>query len=248
MFRRVLLVVLVSGSLSLTAGAAPASLGSAFAETFTAFAPLFALHQSYAGYLLLGSEVAVPPGLDGVCDVFVGALPDLVAEFRVQSGSCVLEALSVVGGLREKSLEFCQSYSDQIETIARMEDVDLVYFSQAAESGFFKAIMVLNESLQEAFGLGLNCFESAEGRWRFGAAFVTRTLLCQETVERIDVSLKAILLGSEETPAPPKDLPLSIREASESLAALSGKPLNAEEAGEAKALAERIHVFLLEDR
>ena len=248
MFRRLLLIVIISGSLSFIGRAAPAPFGSIFADTFTAFAPLFAVHQSYAGYLLLGSEVIVPSDLDGVCDRFFGVLPDLESEFRTQSGSCSLEALSVLGDLKEGGFEFCQSYSEQIERIAKMEDVDLAYLSQAAESGFFRTIMALNERLQEAFELGLHCFVQEVDRWRFGVAFVARTLLLQETVERIDAGLKTILLGSAETPAPPEDLPADVREAIESLAELSGRPLDEEETGEAKALAGRIHDFLLQVR
>ena len=248
MFRRLLLFMMISGSLSFIVGAAPSPLGSTFADTFTAFAPLCALHQSYAGFLLLGSEVPLPFGLDGACDRLLGGLPGLESEFRTQSGACSLEALAVLGDLKEGTLGFCQSYSEQIEAIATMEEVDLAYFSQAAESGFFRGIMALNEDLQEAFELGLHCFVQEADRWRFGAAFVTRTLLLQETVERIDGNLKAILLGSEDTPAPPKDLPAGVREAIESLVGLSGKPLDAKEAGEAKALAERIYDFLLQVR
>jgi hypothetical protein len=244
MFCRLFLLVLIFGGLSLPVATAPAPLGGAFADAYTAFAPLYALFQSYAGYLFLGSEVVLPPGLDKVCGNFPEALADLVAEFREQSGSCVLEALSTLGGLREGVSRFCQSYSEQIEAVARMHEVDLDDLARAAESGFFRAIAGFNENLQEAFGLGLNCFENGEDRWRFDVAFATRTLLDQEAIVKLDMSLRTILLGLEEMSPLPDDLPTDIREAIESLVTLCGRPLSVKETDGARGLAEKIYGFL----
>lgn len=238
---------LLAGILVLAAGigglASPASLGSAFADTYTAFAPLYALYSGYAGYLLQGMEVTVPPGLEGACDRFAVHLAALQMAFIVQTDSQRVEEVTSLAHLRENALSFCDQYREAVESIATSEAADLVVLADLAGRGFFSRIQALNGILQEVFSQTLEDLQPGFDHWSFSAAFATRTVLLQEELLRIDPSLEQILLGAGSSPS--VDLPDEIAEAVRSLASLSGRDLSPEEREEAQRFALQIHAFLV---
>ena len=239
------LIILVL--LAPVASASPAHLGSAFADAYSAFAPLYALYRSYAEYLFQGTDVVVPPGLETACQSCSKNLETLQVTFIVQTDSQRVEEVGYLVRLREKLSSFCESYRESIATIAVTDPIELTFLDQAAEEDLFASISNLNELFEELLNLTIENLKETHDRWAFNATFATRTLLTQETIERIDPALEPILLGSEEASPPPEDLPEEIIQALQSLAALSGRDLSLQEQVEAGALARTIHAFLVEE-
>jgi len=236
------LVVLAPGCL-----ASPAHVGSAFAEAYSAFAPLYALYRSYAEYLFHGSVVVVPLGLESACQSCSTRLENLQMTFVFQTDSPYTEEVGYVVRLRERVASFCENYREPITAIASAESIDLSFLAQAAEDDLFASISDLNTLLEKTLNLTIENLEEAHDRWMFNAAFATRTLMNQETIVRIDTALESILLGSEETSPPPQEnLPEEIMKALQSLAALTGHELSPQERTRADALARSIHAFLVQ--
>ena len=226
--------------------ASPTHLGSTFADAYSAFAPLYALYRSYAEYLFQGTAVVVPPGLESACQSCSKTLETLQVTFIVQTDSQRVEEVGYLVRLRGKLSSFCESYREPIATIAVADPIDLSLLDQAAEENLLASISDLNKLFEELLNLTIENLKGAHDRWAFNAAFATRTLMNQKTIERIDSALEPILLGSEETSPPPEHLPEEITQALQSLAALSGRDLSFQEQVEAGALARTIHTFLVE--
>lgn len=225
--------------------ASPASLGSMFADSYTAFAPLYSLYRSYADYLFYGSEVAIPPGLEETCESFSDRLADLHMEFIVQTDSQTVAEVTLLAHLRASVASFCRDYQAEIAAISSLTEPDLSFFRQAADAGMFAAISELNKQLEGVFTLTLEDFGGTEAGWRFSAAFAIRTLINQEPIERIDPSLKEILLGPKEDPFPREDLPSAILPQIDALASLVDRNLSREEQEAAASLAQMIYDFLV---
>lgn len=227
--------------------ASPAHLGSAFADAYSAFAPLYALYRSYAAHLFHGSSVVVPKGLETACQSCSHKLESLQLAFLVQTDAQRVEEVAYLVRLRGKFASFCETYRKAIAAISVMEPIDLVFLDQVAEEKLFASISNLNVMFEELLNLTIENLEQTHDHWAFNAAFATRTLTNQETIDRIDSTLEPILLGSEESPSPPDDLPAEILRALQSLAALSGRDLSIQERKEARTLARVIHAFLVEE-
>jgi hypothetical protein len=240
---------LVTGILVLAAGmpgfASPASLGSAFSDAYTAFAPLYTFYSAYAGYLLYGTEVTVPPGLEEACDHLAVDLAALQMAIIVQTDSERVEEVTSLAHLRENAFSFCGQYREAVQSISARQSADLAFLADLATGGFFAEIQALNAALQDVFAGTLGALEPGFPRWSFSAAFATRTLLLQEAIERIDLGLREILLGGE-WPSARVDLPSEILEAVQALASLSGRILSAEEQAQARGAALQIYAFLME--
>ena len=238
----VFLVVFAPGCI-----ATSAHVGSAFADAYSAFAPLGALHRSYAKYLILGSAVVVPLGLESACQSCSTRLENLQMTFIVQTDSPYTEEVGYVVRLRERVASFCENYREPITTIAAANSIDLSFLAQADEDDLFASISDLNTLFEKTLNLTIENHEEAHDRWMFNTAFATRTLMNQETIVRIDAALEPILLGSEETSPPPQEnLPEEIMKALQSLAALTGHELSPQERAQADTLARSIHAFLVQ--
>jgi len=238
----VFLVVFAPGCI-----ASSAHVGSAFADAYSAFAPLYALYRSYAEYLFQGTAVVVPPGLESACQSCSKNLETLQVTFIVQTDLQRVEEVGYLVRLREKLSSFCENYHEPITTIASAESIDLPLLDQAAEEDLFASISDLNTLFEKTLNLTIENFEEASDRWMFNTAFATRTLMNQETIVRIDAALEPILLGSEETSPPPQEnLPEEIMKALQSLAALTGQELSPQERAQADTLARSIHAFLVQ--
>lgn len=237
----IFLVVLAPGCL-----ASPAHVGSAFADAYSAFAPLYALYRSYAEYLFHGSVVVVPLDLESACQSCSTRLENLQMTFIVQTDLPYTEEVGYVVRLRERVASFCENYREPITTIASAESIDLSFLARAAEDDLFASISDLNTLFEKTLNLTIENHEEAHDRWMFSTAFATRTLMNQEAIVRIDAALEPILLGSEETSPPPANLPEEITHAIQSLAALVGHELSPQERAQADTLARSIHAFLIE--
>ena len=238
----VFLVVFAPGCI-----ASSAHVGSAFADAYSAFAPLYALYRSYAEYLFHGSAVVVPPGLESACQSCSTRLENLQMTFIFQTDSPYTEEVGYVVRLRERVASFCENYREPITAIASAESIDLSFLAQAAEDDLFASISDLNALLEKTLNVTIENLEGAHDRWMFNTAFATRTLMNQETIVRIDAALEPILLGSEETSLPPQEnLPEEIMKALQSLAALTGRELSPQERAQAGTLARSIHAFLVQ--
>ncbi|MCK4682513.1 hypothetical protein KAT59_05775 [Candidatus Bipolaricaulota bacterium] len=226
------------------AGASPASLGSAFADSYTAFAPLYTAYRSYADYLFYGSEVAIPPGLNEACADVSDRLVDLHMAFIVQTDSQRVEEVTRLARLRSSVASFCRDYQEQIAAIGNLSEPDLDLFTQAADAGMFAAIYELNKQLEGVFTIALESYEGTKDGWAFSVSFAIRALLNQGPIEQVDPTLKEILLGPEEEPFSRKDLPAKILPEIDAFAALIGKSLTADEQEEMASLAQTIYTFL----
>jgi len=244
--RLLLLAFIVILVFSFPAAGSCACIGSVFADIYTAFAPLYALHDSYANYLFTGSEVIVPFGLGEACKELSQHLGKLHNGLIIQSDSQRVEVLAHLADLQGNVASFCETYQEQIAAIAAMEENDLTLFSQASERGLFAEIKELRTLLDELLTLTLENLTEARDQWMFNAAFVIRTLINQEEIEQIELSVGRILLGSEETPPPPEDLPEEVLQGIRSLVSFSGRKLTPQEQEEVVTLARTIYAFLIE--
>ena len=227
--------------------ASPALLGSAVADAYFAFAPLYSLYRAYAGYLFHGFAVAIPPGLETACQSCSARLEAVQVAFITQTELQHVEEIGHLVRLRQNLASFCDRYQESIAAISVTDPIDPSLLDQAASESLFASVFELNKRFERLLDLAIENLEQAHDRWAFNAAFATRTLMNQETIERIDSALAQIILGSEETPSPPESLPEEIAQALQSLAALSSRDLSLPEQGEAEALARLIHTFLVKD-
>ncbi len=226
--------------------ASPAALGGGFADVYTAFAPLYSFYRSYADYLFYGSEVVIPSGIEGVCQSLSATISSLQMEMIVQTESA--EALSYIVHLRQNLGPFCSTYSSTLDALAAMSTPDPDFLKKAADKGFFASISDMNKLLERAFNDTLDGLPPGDPQWTFAAAFVCRTLIDQSRITHIESTLKRILLGSDETPSPPTDLPDEIVQSLEELSAYAGKDIAPADVGRVRALAHTIYEFLLKRR
>ena len=247
MLHRLLLLIFIALLLfSFPAAGSCACIGSIFADVYTAFASLYALHNSYANYLFIGSEVIVPSGLGEACEELSQHLGKLHMGLIIQSDSQRVETVVYLVDLQGSVASFCATYQEQIAAIAAMEENDFILFAQAADEGLFAEIKELRTLLDEVLTLTLENLTEARDQWMFNAAFVIRTLINQEEIEQIELSVGQILLGSEETPPPPEDLPEEVLQGIRSLASFSGRKLTPQEQEEVVTLTRAIYTFLIE--
>jgi len=232
--------------LPLVAAASPAALGSAFADAYTAFAPLYTLYRSYADYLFSGTAIAIPPGLDTACQSFSARLSDLQVMFITQTASQQAGQVTLVAHLRAALETFCVRHRATIDTIAALQTPSLSVLSQASDAGFFAGVSTVNKALENVFTTTLDSLGDGPDAWAFAAAFATQTLLAQRPIERIEPNLKAILLGPSDAPIPRNDLPAAILPQIDALVGLIGRDLTPRESAQAAELARQIRSYVME--
>jgi len=236
-----LLFLLVSVGFELLAS--PAVVGSVFADIYTAFAPLYRLYNQYANYTIAGTVITIPPDVDMACDELSAQF--VLLENSLQTDSQVVEKITCISKLRIGLYSFCDQYRRLIAEIASLRPVDPSLLVDAADQGLFVEINELKSLFDQLFSLTMQGLEG-DSLWCFNATFVTRTLLNQPLIERIDERLEQILLGGEEGPTPPNWLPAEIERAIDSLVSLCGGGLSLVDRQRATFLALQIHTFLLE--
>lgn len=221
-------------------GRTPAELGSRFSEAYTAFAPLYSIHRSYADHLFSGADVAIPNGLDEACDALALQLAQLQLEMILQTESQLVDPISRLARMRADVATFCDAYQPVLVSLSRLEGDTAEVVESAGDAGMFAAIADLNRLFEGALDATIESLVDDEARWTFGVTFACRTLILQARVERVDLSLKEILFGGEGRTDPPFPVSPQVLDAMRSLAALSGRTLSMAEAEEAASWAATI--------
>ena len=161
------------------------------------------------------------------------------------------ETLQRVLRLRMEQATYCDAHGatlDGIADIASDAEVLNLALEAAADAGTFAGIQLLNDGLEEALDAALAEIDDDIGRWRFGVAFSMRSLLWQESPERIDANLREILYGFPEASSPPVHVPEDVAAAMEGLIELSGRELTPEEALAAIERADIVYLFITGER
>ncbi len=230
----------------ISALSSPASAGSAFADSYLAFAPLYALYKSYASYLFSGTRLAIPPHLEQCCPNLLDSLEKLQVEIITQTDSQRIEQLTSLAHLRQRTVTFCQSYSGTIYDLASVSTADASVFKQAAQAGFFSAISHKNNKLEGIFSSTLETY-SKRSQWEFAVAFSTKTILKQEELSRLDVSLSAILIGSKDNPYSPGIVPEDLLPQIRELATLARGDIDSADSEKVFNLARQIYNWLMQN-
>lgn len=239
------IIILLASCLGSTCLAFEAELGVSFADTYSAFAPLYVFYRSYADHLFLGTDVEIPMHLAESCQSFSFRLGLLQIEMMGQTASATTGTLDLVMALRIDLSDYCVRHAAALEDIAAMSVVDSEVLATASEDGLFAGIQALSDELGSLLDAVLLSLDGDEERWRFAVSFSMRGLLNQETVERIDANLRDILYGSETAEGPPVEVPPDVKMAMAALVAASGEDLEPEEAIEAVGHAAIVLAFLL---
>jgi|AntAceMinimDraft_16_1070373.scaffolds.fasta_scaffold02903_9 hypothetical protein len=245
MTRRILLLVVGLCLLSaVTALSSPASVGSAFADTYSAFAPLYTLYKSYANFLFAGTKIAIPPELEQACTHLQDRLKTLQIEIITQTDSQRIEQVTRLAHLRQTTDTFCQTYRETISAIASLPAADLNMFKQAADDDLFVAVSDENKELEGLFSSIVDTYSGRE-QWKFAATFSIRTILEQGNLVRLDSSLTEILLGPEDDPYAAGIVPATVLQQVEELAALAGIDLDDVQQQRALSLAHEVYDYLM---
>ena len=234
------IAVILGGSSGAVADS-PVQLGSVFADTYSAFAPLFSFHQSYADHLFQGTPVEIPKDMAKACGGFSEALAYLHLEIQIQTASTTALAMPALIHLRSDAAGFCATYGPALEAIDAWIEVDMEVLGQVSEDGLFARIAQLNDGLDLVFTEAFDGLPTEEARWRFAVTFAVRTILVSEALERLNTNLREIFYGNTEAEAPPLPVSEAVSEAMALLVALSGQDLSADEAESAWAAAETIY-------
>ena len=242
---RILILVVVLCLLpGMIAVSSPASVGSAFADTYSAFAPLYTLYKAYANFLFSGTEILIPPDLEQACPQFQNRLEDLQIMIITQTDSQRVEQLTRLAHLRQTTGTFCRTYEETISFIASFPAADLDTFKEAADDGLFVAISDENKELEGLFSSMIDTYAGRE-QWTFAVAFSMRTVLEQSSVVRLDSSLSEILLGPKDAPYAPGIVPAAVLPQVEELAALTGIDLDDAQRERALSLAHELYDYLM---
>ena len=238
----VLLGVIVAFAGSFCVAADPAArLGAMFADTYSAFAPLFSFYQAYADHLFQGTDVEVPDAVAAACGEFSEALGFLHLEIQTQTASSTALSMSALVHLRSEAAGFCSAFEPRLKEMDAWSEVDPDILRQASEEGLFAAISQLNDGLDLVFTEMFDGFSIEEARWRFAVTFAVRAIIVSETVERINANLGEIFYGDSESRTPPLPVPQLVADAMRLLVELSGRELTEEEASQAQGAAETVY-------
>jgi len=223
-------VVLLLVALSSACGAFEAQLGARFADAYTAFAPLFLFHRSYADHLFQGTGVVIPMYLVESCQSFSYQLALLQIDLIEQTAPQMPETMSFVLRLRMEQAAYCDRHVVTLEQIAAAPEADLDMLKAASDTGLFAGIQALSDLLELSLDAALTELDEDLGPWRFAVAFSMRGILNQQSVERIDSNLSDILYGADGAAGPPLVVSDAVADAMADLIELSGRDLGDDEA------------------
>ena len=220
--------VLLGGSFGAVAEPA-AQLGAIFAETYSAFAPLFSFYQSFADHLFQGSAVEIPGDVATACGGFAEELAYLHLEIQIQTASQSAFSMPALLHLRSDAAAFCATFGPTLVEISAWIEVDAESLRLASADGLFIGISELNAGLDRVFTEVFDGFASEESRWRFAVTFAVRAVLVSEGVKRLNANLNEIFYGDSDADAPPIPVPEAVEEAMAVLVERSGQELLAED-------------------
>jgi len=230
---------------SLVALGTPAVLGSEDADAYTAFAPLYVLHRSYAEYLFSGTELEIPADLIDACERFSYEMALFHLDYSLQIEEATAGGLAYLVRLRIEAASFCEAYGEAIAAIAALDEADYELLGDASDAGLFAEIKRINDLMEATLDEILIDLGEGIERWTFAVTFSLRTLLNQAAVGRINANLPEILYADPEGTAPPYAVPEEIAAAMERLVGLSGIELSEAEAGEAIESAWAIYDYFI---
>jgi hypothetical protein len=234
----------IAGVFVSAAAAHAPDLGSGFADVYSAFAPIYALHASYGDYLFFGIPVIVPADLGGACERFLRELADLHLTWSIQTKSIVPIPISMIP-LRVEADAFCADHGEMLNGIAAWTSVDLDVLQSASAAGLFARTYEVNGLLDAVFTETFDALDEAESCWAFAVTFATRTLVDREILARIDENLSEVFYGGEDRSEPPFDVPEEVSQAMDELVDLCGRDLDATEAAEALEAAETVYDYFV---
>ncbi len=243
--RAVILGWAVVGLIAVSGCGSPALLATQFADVYAAFAPLYALHRSYADHLFAGTPVDPPPGLSEACENYTYRLAVFHAEYVVQTASVTAAGIAHVVRLRAASAAFCEDFARVLQAI-EASSADPETLTAAGEKGLYAEIKRVNDRLEATLDELLVGSGNGVERWAFAVTFSMRTILRQPGLERISADLREILYADPEGTAPPSVVPEAVAEAMERLLGLSGRRLSEAESGEAIEAAAAIYDHFME--
>jgi hypothetical protein len=222
----------VAPPLETPVGCAGALAAARFVDVYGAFAPLIALHESYAEHLFSGADVSVPPDLGGACARF----PRALAELHLASVGSNLDAVEIPGPelaeLRTEADGFCALFRPILEGISAAADDAQSVLREASDAGLFVRIHALSERLDDLFEATFDGLAGDELRWCFAVAFTAHTMTSRGRIDRIDEDLVTVFYGSPEATVTPFLVPAEVAEAMAGLIALCGRDLDADEASQ----------------
>ena len=244
---RTLGLVLI-GVLTLAAAATAtpaASLGSAFADAYAAFAPLYEFYRSYADYLFAGTPVAIPAGLESACTQFPAALETLQFALVTQTASAPAETLGHLVRLRGDAVLLCNTFGPDLEALAQPGDPDLDRLAEWSDAGLFVSIYEANRTFETALNAALDAAGNGRERWELAVTFAVRGLLLASDLVRVSGEIDEILYGAADASAPPFPVPTDVAEAMATLVARAGLDLADGERAGILAAAERIYEYFM---
>ncbi len=243
-FRTLTILALVVASLALCALSSPASLGTAFADTYYSFAPLYALYKAYANFLFSGATIVIPERLEQACSRFQAGLETLQMALIVQTDSERVAQVTRVAHLRQTMASFCDTYHETIANIVALPSPDPDALRKAADSGLFASISGANKELEAVFTSTIDGY-ALKARWEFDAAFSMRTLITQGDFARLDQTLSQILLGPDDAPYEPGIIPQEIVPQVKALASLVGRDLDEADQQRAADLVQEVYEYVM---
>lgn len=239
-----LVIVFLCVLIAQSAVSSPASVGSAFADTYSSFSPLYSLYKAYANFLFSGTQVVVPKDLDKACPQLQSDLNSLQIEILTQTDSQRIEQVTRIAHLRQATVTFCRTYGEMISSIASFTTTEIDTLKQAADDGLFAAVSDENKELTGLFSSTLDTYTGTR-QWMFAVAFSMRTILEQQDLVKLDSSLREILLGPEDSPYGEGIIPPEVLPQSRELATLAGIDLDRAKRERARVLAREIYDFLV---
>lgn len=242
--RSALLVLTIVAVLSGVTTASPAAtLGSSFADSYAAFAPLYEFYRSYADYLFAGSSTTIPPYLDTACDAFPAALETLHLVLITQTAS--VTTLGHVVRLRSEAAAFCARFGDALRSAAEAGAVDAETLDEWSDTGLFVSIYGMNRSFELTLDAALDAEDGGRGRWDLAVAFALRSLLLSPDLDRVSPEMDEILYGVDGASAAPFPVPPDVAAALATLVAQAGKTLEAGRQADIVAAAALVYAYVM---
>lgn len=239
-------MILVGLSIVPTTMGHPAWYGSAWAETFHAFAPLGVLYGRYVEYTFQGTELRVPEGVDIACERTGWFLSEIQISLLTQTAPRVTPARTEVVQMRADLASFCGFHEEVLTALRQAGTPARELLRDAAAQGLFSGIRHLQERLQHVLERAIDALESEQETYFFGVAFALHTLRLQLGWNLLSSDLRAILHGSLDAQEPPGFLPDRVQAMVEDLVSWVDVPLDVETKPTLDRLVEQVYRAVLD--
>ncbi len=201
--RSLAVALLVSAiGVAAVASSPQAQLGSAFADAYSDFARLEALHRSYGNHLFEGTVVAVPEGLGLVCGRLSEALQALQKTMIVRGQSQTAEGLGILVRLRMDGEGFCSTFDADLRRLDEAGGLSAEDEAYLVSRGFFASIRRLGDRFETALDAALQDAPDDRARWATAVTFAVRTMLINSSWTRVSADAERIFCGREPVAVP----------------------------------------------